>query len=580
MMQNRQPLIRVTLFAGLVTLVGLGASWLGSPQRLTEDASQWREGRYAVRITSASTVGRDAQVRLELTTDLQLDKVGPGEARLRFIAPELRVTAQPGGAKSSSPSGPPRQLEDGWISFEGGAEPKVEFNERWPQPVRALAFGLAAELVSPVQGDAAEAWGPFGWAALSSEGPLRTSRRYLRPHVWQPPKLTLTTERSARTLVAEAGKFIGLSSHEEVRIDAARLGSTHSRWSLELSYEGVGETPVPHRPRLAPARTALAAEMPAPARMPPEALTAAWLKVTRFIPAAMSNPFARDMIVEGSDLLRAHPELVDDVVRAYFEHRARAAARGFAVDLLASAGTAEAQRGMWRIYHRVERREASERTFILQSASILRAPTAETVQAVLEATSDAEKLVRHTATLAAGALGAADPSRAPTVLSALQGQWGQAAAADAPEELAQVAAALGNLGTPEALPQLEQALARPEAPVRRSAAYGLRKLRSDRSRELLTELALDDDLHVRGAAFDALAQRPDVNAETAEAVLESLRSKGLPTSGRASAIGLLARVDSLKLRNGVRALLDRAPLRPKERERLGRALRARERTAP
>jgi hypothetical protein len=325
---------------------------------------------------------------------------------------------------------------------------------------------------------------------------------------------------------------------------------------------------------VAPARRAVPTSAAHPSHAEPApALT--WAELERFIPAAGHNPLAREMVHQGARLIRARPELVAELVRSYFEHRASSQARGFAADLLASAGTAEAQAGLREIYGRIEASEIKERVFIIQSMSVLQRPTEATVELVLAEADDVEATdVRHTAILVAGALAGAHPAREEEVLGALDAKWAREAGQSDPDhdELAQVASAYGNLGRASVFERLEPALRHESPRVRRSAAYALRKLRSKQSRDRLLELTSDPDRYVRSSVYRALAKRPDADAEVSESVLDSLFERGLPDDGRASALHLIMRNDSPALREKVKTLLDTAGLRPEERERITKTL--------
>ena len=78
----------------------------------------------------------------------------------------------------------------------------------------------------------------------------------------------------------------------------------------------------------------------------------------------------------------------------------------------------------------------------------------------------------------------------------------------ASEEIAREALlALGNAGTPDALPPLQKALADQSATLREAAAKALGQNGSPEADKLLQGALKDSDEHVRQAAKDALASR-------------------------------------------------------------------------
>ena len=101
--------------------------------------------------------------------------------------------------------------------------------------------------------------------------------------------------------------------------------------------------------------------------------------------------------------------------------------------------------------------------------------------------------------------------------------------------------ALGNSGSPKMLPMMQEMANEPSGLIRNSVAHALRRVRTPESRRLLTEFANDRSSSVQGAAFRALEEDKNLDAETISAIQDRVRNQPLTKKIVPSALAILAR---------------------------------------
>lgn len=237
--------------------------------------------------------------------------------------------------------------------------------------------------------------------------------------------------------------------------------------------------------------------------------------------------------------LRLEPEQARELEREFLDGAANVTRRLLIMDLLASAGTKQAQEAMLRLLDGDVVRGMPEAVLLQQRLSFVTSPEPATVR-WLEARFSATKGVERSA--AAASLGAAaghlqakgDAAEA----RRLNGELTSAlAAAKDPKEREAVLDALGNAGLAENRPVLERALSSDVRNERRSALLALRKDESAEATSLIIRAAAEADL--AADAVTMLTQR-ELSAPERSRVFEQLRG-GAGLQADLAALPLLGR---------------------------------------
>jgi HEAT repeat protein len=181
------------------------------------------------------------------------------------------------------------------------------------------------------------------------------------------------------------------------------------------------------------------------------------------------------------------------------------------IDALATAGTSAAQSGLARIA-RDPALPGRVRTEAVAALVLLRNPEPPALDAVRTLIGARDPALRHAALFVAGALARARREHAPGATTALERQVLVACAHTASgsvDDRLDALAALGNLGTPAILSQVQAAAASPDPRVRAAAVRALRFVAApEADRTLLATLRRDRDATVRAAAIFAAGFRP------------------------------------------------------------------------
>jgi HEAT repeat protein len=219
--------------------------------------------------------------------------------------------------------------------------------------------------------------------------------------------------------------------------------------------------------------------------------------------------------VEATGLLRASPELAIELA-AIFDDVDDAGARSLVLDLLASAGTTQAQHVMIDLLSRPELRDEPAFPAWLQRFAFVRRPVPEAVTLLVDvADESAGSPAGRAALYPLGAVARRVAADEPLI-----GAVGHAvlleaiAAAREPDDAIAALAGLGNEAHDDALEPLLAHVDHPDFGVRMQAASGLRYQLDPRGREALFELLRDDDDAVARTALVALADH-QLGAEAA-----------------------------------------------------------------
>lgn len=240
--------------------------------------------------------------------------------------------------------------------------------------------------------------------------------------------------------------------------------------------------------------------------------------VARFLPRA-------------SGLLLQHPELCLALAERAKAPTTPAKERVFALELLAAAGSAEAQAAMRDILSSEALTNDPARVERFQRLSLLRRPTAETVAYAGEAWRRGSPAERQTLALVVGATAGmlsrtgGEAEAGPWVAELRQALQG---ARDLEERRALVGA-LGNAGLESAVPDVLAALRSPDEALRADAVIALRKTPVPEARQAAVQALQDPALPVKAEAVELLRRWKPDDAERA-ALIAAVRAGRLPMS--------------------------------------------------
>ena len=275
------------------------------------------------------------------------------------------------------------------------------------------------------------------------------------------------------------------------------------------------------------------------------------------------SPDRLQFAIRATGLLRAQPELATPLgERAALTKDS--AERGFVLDLLAGAGTPEAQAAMRTAV--VSPLALADRERVTQFArlALVEHPTPETVAFVEDAWQRAEGKDRRDRALVVGAIAAAVQRDGELARAEALGQQLAEALASAKEERDTLALlrALGNSGLDSQVNRVVRETSNPSVTVRSVAAFALRKMQAPEARRTLVSLTEDPAIEVQRSAFHGLGK-----LSVAEA--EELSARSPRISATNELISALAPFAARRpVRDAFIAMAKRPGLEPQARERL------------
>jgi hypothetical protein len=281
-------------------------------------------------------------------------------------------------------------------------------------------------------------------------------------------------------------------------------------------------------------------------------------------------------MVEVTGMLRGWPELAFDLesmFAAQHDHRGRA----LTIDLLASAGTPEAQAVLCRILAAESTRALPEYALLIQRLSFLWRPMPATAKFLLDAHARASDEGDTRARLAAlypmGTVARRVAPVDPIAALAMRAVLGdELEAANEPAATVAALAGIGNVGAPDDADEVLAYVDDDDAEVRAQAASSLRHSSSRATAAALFALLADDDGYVARAALAVLDHDPQDPQRSRELAVIALGGAFNPqAAGKlASALGR-RRADDTWVRAALVAMRERA-IAPDERARIDQML--------
>lgn len=270
-------------------------------------------------------------------------------------------------------------------------------------------------------------------------------------------------------------------------------------------------------------------------------------------------PEAPGFMIRASGLLLADPSLCGALAKRFARPDGNVRGRALTLDLLASAGSKEAQSAMREaLSSPAARTEAAAYPLLLQRLSLVPRPEPETarfVELAFARSSRADTQVTRDATAfalgsVAGRLARSGHEADARPLAETLRQ--SLARAETPHDRAILVGALGSTRLPELVPVIA-GYASDDAPaIRQAAAQALGDVRSPESRAALLGLFTDADTGVQLSALKSLGEQ-ELRAEDVHSLSESvLAGKTSPTND-ARLVGFLA--EHPESRDDVRSML-------------------------
>lgn len=232
-----------------------------------------------------------------------------------------------------------------------------------------------------------------------------------------------------------------------------------------------------------------------------------------------------EFLPRASGLLLQQPELCAVLAERAKNARTPVSERTFALEVLAAAGSPEAQAAMRDILSSDAMRADPNRRERFQRLSLLVRPTKETVAFVDDAWRQGTPDERRTLSLVLGATaGQLARSGDEAAASPFVTELSQAlrSASDA-KEREYLVGALGNVGLEQSVPDVVAALEDSNAAMRTQAVLALRKTPVPEARRAVTQALQDPEVSVQAAALEVLLRWTPDAAERA-ALVEGLRS--------------------------------------------------------
>lgn len=219
-------------------------------------------------------------------------------------------------------------------------------------------------------------------------------------------------------------------------------------------------------------------------------------------------PDHNHFLLQATGLLEREPELCERLVELFQLPGTDERGRAVLLDLLAGAGTPQAQAAMRKALSMPQARGDKQYHMLLSRLALVQEPTAETVDFARQEYEQSQGAVHVASTYvlgaAAGALhrnGGADKAQ-PAVQRLVEDLRG----AKAPEQQAHLLLGLGNAGVAEHTPLIASYAQSSDEQVRRAVAKALRKVPSEQSQHTLLGLVADEAPRVQVTALDTLTR--------------------------------------------------------------------------
>ncbi|PTL79153.1 HEAT repeat domain-containing protein [Vitiosangium sp. GDMCC 1.1324] len=261
--------------------------------------------------------------------------------------------------------------------------------------------------------------------------------------------------------------------------------------------------------------------------------------------ASGNMPDKNRWVWRASGRLMLEPERCRELVPVFARPELGDEGRALLMDVLASAGNAQAQGVMRELLEMDVARGGNPQAYelLLQRLGMVEEPTTETLESLMQyharARAEQRENVRNASAYALGAAGgnlAADDARAGGYTRMLVDELGTARSAGDRETYLR---ALGNAGREEGMAAVLAHAADPEEPVRATTAAALRKTDTPEATATLLRLARDSSRSVQSEAIVALrTHRLDAGALVA--LRDTVVSGGLHSGVEPLLVGLLA----------------------------------------
>ncbi|MBU8896826.1 HEAT repeat domain-containing protein [Corallococcus sp. M34] len=219
-------------------------------------------------------------------------------------------------------------------------------------------------------------------------------------------------------------------------------------------------------------------------------------------------PDHNHFLLQATGLLEQQPALCAHMVDVFRDPAMGSQGRALVLDLLAGAGTPEAQAALVDAL-RTPEAHAERYHMMLSRLSLLTEPTVETVRFAqsLYGGTDGDVHIASAYSLGATAGALYRNAHSPEALAAVQRIASDLRDAKAPVDQAHLLLSLGNAGVPETVATVMQYAHADNAEVREAAAKALRKVRGPEVESALMGLAHDAAVPVQATAFESLGRQ-------------------------------------------------------------------------
>jgi hypothetical protein len=214
-------------------------------------------------------------------------------------------------------------------------------------------------------------------------------------------------------------------------------------------------------------------------------------------------------LLQATGLLAMEPKLCEQMVAVFQEAGMSTQGRALVLDLLAGAGTPEAQAALTRALETPTAREDASYTLLLARLALVTEPTPETVRFAERTYSQGQGNVRIASAYMLGATAGAlyHNEQSAEALASVRRLADDLRAASTPTEQMHLLMGLGNAGVAELAPTVASYASAESPEVRRAAAKALRKIQTPEAGTTLLTLVGDGAAPVQATALESLGQR-------------------------------------------------------------------------